>query len=88
MFYKIAEPILKLVPSRRIELLSIGYQPIALPLSYEGINLVATAGLEPATQGFSILCSTIGAMQPNNLGSCTRIELVMTESQPVVLPLN
>ena len=29
------------------------------------LNLVATAGLEPATQGFSILCSTIGAMQPN-----------------------
>ena len=27
------------------------------------LNLVATAGLEPLTQGFSILCSTIGATQ-------------------------
>lgn len=78
-----------LVLSRRIELLSIGYQPIALPLSYESIFGTEDWTRTNHTQIFSLLLYLMSYFGIQfSLGSHTRIELVITESQPVVLPLN
>ena len=39
--------------------------------------MVAPAGIEPATQGFSVLCSTDWAMEPKKMAVPTRIELAI-----------
>ena len=39
--------------------------------------MVASAGIEPATQGFSVLCSTDWAMEPKKMAVPTRIELAI-----------
>ena len=39
--------------------------------------MVAPAGIEPATQGFSVLCSTDCAMEPKKMAVPTRIELAI-----------
>ena len=41
------------------------------------IQMVAPAGIEPATQGFSVLCSTDWAMEPKKMAVPTRIELAI-----------
>ena len=53
---------------------------------YWAYKLVPRDGIEPPTPGFSIQCSTNWAISA--LGCRMRIELMMTESQSVVLPLN
>ena len=39
--------------------------------------MVASIGIEPMTQGFSVLCSTDWAMKPNKMAVPTRIELAI-----------
>ncbi len=38
------------------------------------LKMVAPAGIEPATQGFSVPCSTDWAMKPNNMAVSTGLE--------------
>ena len=71
---------------------SKGFEPLtfwfvakhSIQLSYERIatlcvfnKMVAPAGIEPATQGFSVLCSTDWAMEPKKMAVPTRIELAI-----------
>ena len=69
---------------------SKGFEPLtfwfvakhSIQLSYERITtfnfkMVAPAGIEPATQGFSVLCSTDWAMEPKKMAVPTRIELAI-----------
>ena len=46
-------------------------------LSYVNNLMVAPAGIEPATQGFSVPCSTDWAMEPKKMAVPTRIELAI-----------
>ena len=70
----------------------IGVEPItfwsvvkrSIQLIYERITyrmfnnlMVAPAGIEPATQGFSVPCSTDWAMEPKKMAVPTRIELAI-----------
>ena len=52
---------------RRIELRSLAYQASVLAVILYERYLVPQTGLEPVTQGFSILCSTIGATAAINV---------------------
>ena len=76
-----------LVLSTRIELVMDAYQASVIPFNYKRI-LVPRDGIEPPTHRFSIYCSTNWATSAKTLGCRMRIELMMTESQSVVLPLN
>ena len=49
---------------------TVGYTPNVL-------FMVASVGIEPTTQGFSVLCSTDWAMKPNKMAVPTRIELAI-----------
>lgn len=52
--------------------------PIDLRAHYLSFKkMVAPAGIEPATQGFSVLCSTDWAMEPKKMAVPTRIELAI-----------
>ena len=49
---------------KRIELSSSAWKAEVLPLNYTRITMVAQDGIEPPTQGFSVLCSTDWATEP------------------------